>query len=102
MGTVSPATAPYFAALELTGERQISFAQRATRLRIEGILRAAEEAARSAWMGRILNGSAATLMMQKFARHSRPGWESWGDEVDSSLVSRTDRVQQALFNPMYL
>lgn len=40
--------------------------------------------------------------LEMFARHSRPGWESWGNEVDSSSVSRVDRTQQALFNPMYL
>ena len=40
--------------------------------------------------------------IELFARHSRPGWESWGNEVDSSSVSKVDRTQQALFNPMYL
>jgi N6-adenosine-specific RNA methylase IME4 len=40
--------------------------------------------------------------LELFARHSRPGWKSWGNEVDNSAVSRTDRAQQALFNPMYL
>jgi N6-adenosine-specific RNA methylase IME4 len=40
--------------------------------------------------------------LELFARHSRPGWAAWGNEVDSSLVSRADRAQQALFNPMYL
>ena len=40
--------------------------------------------------------------LEMFARHSRPGWESWGNEVDSSSVSRVDRTQQALFNPMYI
>jgi N6-adenosine-specific RNA methylase IME4 len=40
--------------------------------------------------------------LEMFARHSRPEWTSWGNEVDNSLVSRADRAQQALFNPMYL
>jgi N6-adenosine-specific RNA methylase IME4 len=40
--------------------------------------------------------------LEMFARHSRPGWESWGNEVDTSPVSKADRDQQALFNPMYL
>ncbi|MGA9061031.1 MAG: MT-A70 family methyltransferase [Terracidiphilus sp.] len=40
--------------------------------------------------------------LEMFARHSRPGWTSWGNEVDNSSVSRADRAQQALFNPMYL
>ncbi|MHB8390565.1 MAG: MT-A70 family methyltransferase [Acidobacteriaceae bacterium] len=40
--------------------------------------------------------------LELFARHSRPGWASWGDEVDSSSVSRTDRTEQATINPMYL
>jgi N6-adenosine-specific RNA methylase IME4 len=40
--------------------------------------------------------------LEMFARHSRPGWQSWGNEIDSSPISRPDREQQALFNPMYL
>jgi len=40
--------------------------------------------------------------LEMFARHSRPGWTAWGNEVDNSAVSRVDRAQQALFNPMYL
>jgi N6-adenosine-specific RNA methylase IME4 len=40
--------------------------------------------------------------IELFARHSRTGWESWGNEIDSSPVSRTDRTEQAEINPMYL
>lgn len=40
--------------------------------------------------------------LELFARHSRPGWSCWGNEVDESPVSRADRNQQALINPMYL
>lgn len=40
--------------------------------------------------------------LEMFARHSRPGWSSWGNEVNSSSVSRTDRIEQAAINPMYL
>lgn len=40
--------------------------------------------------------------IELFARHSRPGWASWGNEVDSSSVSRPDRAEQASINPMYL
>jgi N6-adenosine-specific RNA methylase IME4 len=40
--------------------------------------------------------------LELFARHSRPGWDSWGDEVDKSLVSRASRLEQAAINPMYL
>jgi N6-adenosine-specific RNA methylase IME4 len=39
--------------------------------------------------------------LEMFARHSRPGWKSWGNEVDESPVSRRDRGEQALINPMY-
>lgn len=40
--------------------------------------------------------------LEIFARHSRPGWASWGNEVDESPVSRRDRSKQAVINPMYL
>ena len=40
--------------------------------------------------------------LEMFARHSRPGWSCWGNEVDESKVSRADRRQQAAINPMYL
>jgi hypothetical protein len=40
--------------------------------------------------------------VELFARHSRPGWDSWGNEVDNSAVSRADREEQALINPMYV
>ncbi len=40
--------------------------------------------------------------LEMFARHSRPGWDHWGNEVDESPVSRVDREEQALINPMYL
>lgn len=40
--------------------------------------------------------------LELFARHSRAGWDSWGNEVDRSLVSKADRIQQASINPMYL
>jgi len=39
--------------------------------------------------------------LEIFARHSRPGWECWGNEVDDSPVSRTDPAEQAAINPMY-
>ena len=40
--------------------------------------------------------------LELFARHSRPKWDSWGNEVDSSRVSLVDRNEQAMINPMYL
>jgi N6-adenosine-specific RNA methylase IME4 len=40
--------------------------------------------------------------LEMFARHSRPGWASWGNEVDESPVSRSDRAEQAEINPMYV
>jgi N6-adenosine-specific RNA methylase IME4 len=40
--------------------------------------------------------------LELFARHSRPKWKCWGNEVDESPVSRADREKQALINPMYL
>ena len=40
--------------------------------------------------------------LELFARHSRPNWSSWGNEVDESPVSRMDRKEQAVINPMYL
>ena len=40
--------------------------------------------------------------LELFARHSRPGWASWGNEVDSSLVSKANRTEQAAINPMYV
>lgn len=40
--------------------------------------------------------------LEVFARHSRPQWTCWGNEVDESPVSRGDRSQQARINPMYL
>jgi len=40
--------------------------------------------------------------LEMFARHSRAGWDSWGNEVDASSVSRADRGEQALINPMYV
>jgi N6-adenosine-specific RNA methylase IME4 len=40
--------------------------------------------------------------VELFARHSRPGWAAWGNEVDDSPVSRQDRAEQAAINPMYL
>lgn len=39
--------------------------------------------------------------LEMFARHSRPEWDSWGNEVDESPVSRRDRDEQAMINPMY-
>jgi ADP-Ribosyltransferase in polyvalent proteins len=50
----------------------------------------------------IIEACSYSPYLEMFARHSRPGWQSWGNEVDSSAVSRADREQQALFNPMYL
>jgi N6-adenosine-specific RNA methylase IME4 len=40
--------------------------------------------------------------LEMFARHSRAGWTSWGNEVDSSAVSLADRTEQASINPMYV
>jgi N6-adenosine-specific RNA methylase IME4 len=40
--------------------------------------------------------------LELFARHSRPKWDAWGNEIDESPVSRADREQQAAINPMYL
>jgi N6-adenosine-specific RNA methylase IME4 len=40
--------------------------------------------------------------LELFARHSRTGWDSWGNEVDESPVSKPDRAEQALINPMYV
>lgn len=40
--------------------------------------------------------------LEMFARHSRPGWASWGNEVDDSPVSKADRAEQAAINPMYV
>jgi N6-adenosine-specific RNA methylase IME4 len=40
--------------------------------------------------------------LEMFARHSRPRWASWGNEVDSSSVSLADRELQAAINPMYV
>jgi N6-adenosine-specific RNA methylase IME4 len=37
-----------------------------------------------------------------FARHSRPGWAAWGNEIDDSPVSKSDRREQAAINPMYV
>jgi N6-adenosine-specific RNA methylase IME4 len=50
----------------------------------------------------IIESCSYAPYLELFARHSRPGWASWGNEVDSSSVSRVDRAEQALFNPMYL
>jgi N6-adenosine-specific RNA methylase IME4 len=50
----------------------------------------------------IIEACSYRPFLEMFARHSREGWESWGNEVDTSSVSRADRAQQALFNPMYL
>ena len=40
--------------------------------------------------------------LELFARHSRIGWTSWGNEVDDSPVSKCDRRAQAEINPMYV
>lgn len=40
--------------------------------------------------------------LELFARHSRPSWTCWGNEVDESPVSLSDRDKQARINPMYL
>jgi N6-adenosine-specific RNA methylase IME4 len=50
----------------------------------------------------IIEACSYAPYIELFARHSRPGWANWGNEVDSSSVSRVDRAEQALFNPMYL
>ena len=50
----------------------------------------------------IIEACSYAPYLELFARHSRSGWASWGNEVDSSSVSRVDRAEQALFNPMYL
>jgi N6-adenosine-specific RNA methylase IME4 len=40
--------------------------------------------------------------LELFARHSRPGWAAWGNEVDDSPVSKQDRGEQAAINRMYV
>jgi len=40
--------------------------------------------------------------LELFARHSRPDWDAWGNEVDESPVSLADREEQAAINPMYV
>ncbi len=40
--------------------------------------------------------------LELFARHSRPNWDAWGNEVDESRVSLADREEQAAINPMYV
>lgn len=40
--------------------------------------------------------------LELFARHSRKGWQCWGNEVDESPVSRADRAEQAALNPLYV
>lgn len=49
----------------------------------------------------IIEGCSYGPFLEMFARHSRPGWDSWGNEVDESPVSRPDRAEQAIINPMY-
>lgn len=39
--------------------------------------------------------------LEMFARHSRPGWHSWGNEVDESPVSKRTRAEQVVINPVY-
>ncbi len=50
----------------------------------------------------IIESCSFAPYLELFARHSRRDWISWGNEVDESSVSKADRQQQALFNPMYL
>ena len=40
--------------------------------------------------------------LELFARHSRPNWEPWGNEVNESPVSLVDRTEQSVINPMYV
>ena len=40
--------------------------------------------------------------LELFSRHSRQGWTCWGNEVDDSPVSLSDRAEQAAINPLYL
>jgi N6-adenosine-specific RNA methylase IME4 len=49
----------------------------------------------------IIEACSSGPYFEMFARHSRPGWNCWGNEVDESPVSRPDRKAQALINPMY-
>jgi N6-adenosine-specific RNA methylase IME4 len=39
--------------------------------------------------------------LEMFVRRSRGDWRSWGSEVDKTPVSRRDRGEQLLVNPMY-
>ena len=50
----------------------------------------------------IIEACSPAPYLELFARHSRPGWKYWGNEVDESRVSRPDRGQQARINPMYV
>lgn len=50
----------------------------------------------------IIEACSFAPYLELFARHSRPGWTCWGNEVDDSPVSLTDRRKQAAINPMYL
>lgn len=50
----------------------------------------------------IIEACSYAPRIELFARHSRPHWSSWGNEVDESPVSRGDRSEQAAINPMYV
>ncbi len=50
----------------------------------------------------IIEACSFAPFLELFARHSRQGWTCWGNEVDDSPVSLTDRRKQAAINPMYL
>ncbi len=50
----------------------------------------------------IIEACSYAPRLELFARHSRPGWDAWGNEVDESPVSRADRAEQAAINRMYV
>jgi len=50
----------------------------------------------------IIEACSFAPFLELFARHSRPGWRCWGNEIDASPVSRPNRAEQAAINPMYL
>ena len=41
----------------------------------------------------IIEGCSYGPFLELFARHSRPNWDAWGDEVDESTVSRGEREE---------
>ncbi|HET8548358.1 MAG TPA: MT-A70 family methyltransferase [Bryobacteraceae bacterium] len=50
----------------------------------------------------IIEACSYAPFLELFARHTRPGWSAWGNEIDDSPVSRLDRREQAAVNPMHV